>query len=210
MKLCSWLILSGVAAAFTACGGVPETEQAASGTAAEEHASEEGAVDGINELGTVEQAIGEATCGTGTPDRILSFTGSTIHLNVNPPYNNASCSQASLDGYKSTKATATFATSIRVTGIANQAACDAVTFKTLFFTRGSLVTSFNGGLHVFSSGGICTVTANYNFNPNNVGIRVVGNTVFIGASAPVAADNARFALQAVSAGTQKAIDITLF
>jgi hypothetical protein len=209
MKQCSWLILSGAVAAFTACGGVPDTEQRAGGTAAEEHASEDGALDGAPELGTVEQAIGEATCATGTVDRTFSFTGSVTITNINPPYNNASCSQASLDGYKSSKAKATFATFTKATGIANQTACNAVSYKTFFFSRGSLVTSFNGGTHRLGAGNTCTVTANYVFDPTKTGITISGDNVIIGASAPVAADNARFALQGLSAGAQQQLTVAL-
>jgi hypothetical protein len=217
MKQCSGLILSvslsGMLAAFTACGGVPDTEQGASGTVPEQQSDQGGGTNnddtlGAVELGTVEQAIGEATCGTGTPDRTISFSGSFVDVFINAPYNNASCSQASLNGFRSTKAKATVDTFIQVKA-ANKAECDAASFKSFFFSRGSLVTSSNG-VHAFT--GSCTVGATYVFDPTQTGIRVLANgNIVIGAAAPVAADNARFALQGLNgAKVQQKLTFTAF
>jgi len=212
-----YLLLAASLTLLAACGsdqgtGLQRDEDDSAGAEASDQADPsqfEGNAVAAGELGMVKQAIGEATCGTGTVDR--------VGARAVPPYNNPACSQAVLVGFKvsrpNTNAGLSIFTQITVSGTAAQktAACAAARLHAFFYKNGSLVVQFDGGPGVIQQSSNCVISANYSFDTRVTGIHRSGSNITIGGAAPVAADNARFAVQALNAaGAQQQITFEPF
>lgn len=163
----------------------------------------EGAADPASEpeLGTVEQAFGEGTCATATPTRNSALKGSGVSEILRAPYDNAACRQSLVVPVQvsgtATRITVDIAGSITVSGTVaqQQAQCAAARLRVQYFSKGQLVASFDKTGGRLNNG--CTVLGIFALNNAASGVSRSGDTVTIG-PAPVQADNARFAIQALN------------
>ena len=147
-------------------------------------------------VGIVEQAIGEATCGTQAiiPTSFimkLTGSGSLVTKDGTIPYGTAGCTNAQLVGMNVTKGTAD-AVILYNSPAPTVATCTTAKVDVFYYKNGVQVNHKTAFGTV--SGSRC-VRPTVSFSTAEVG-------------APPAAQNARFAIQAVLGATQKKVRIT--
>jgi hypothetical protein len=148
------------------------------------------------ELGTVEQALGEAACGTNAVNRAVNFTGRAVRFTINPPYGSATCTNAFLTGLSSStprKGTVSIIGQLNVA----QAQCSQARLKSDYYVNGATVVPQLSSAGVFRNGN-CLVSTTYRFNPAVTSTTVSGTTANIAGGTPALAANARFAAQALN------------
>lgn len=189
-------IVGSVCVLLAACGAPGEAFEE---ELSEETTSDEGAfLDEETELGTLEQHLDEASCGSAnTPvNRAVVFSGRNVRFAITPPYGGAACTNAFLTGLSSTQprnGTVSIIGQLRVPA----ANCPQARMRSHFLRNGAQVVQRLEDVGEFRNGR-CLVSVTYNFNTQRTINSVTGtDKAFLAGGTPALAANARFAAQAV-------------
>jgi hypothetical protein len=184
---------------LAACGasGESEHEAEASDLADESILAEEGQLaEEAAELGTLEQALGEAACGTNAVNRAVTFSGSTVRFGIAAPYGSTSCSNAFLTGISSSTPRNGTVSIIGQLNVA-KAKCPQAQLRSDYYVNGATVVSQLVSPGVFRNGS-CLVSTSYNYNTARTVNSVNGTRAFLAGGTPASSANARFAAQALN------------
>jgi len=137
--------------------------------------------------GDVEQAIGEAACGTNLPNEVLTFTGSQIVRSKSPSYGSASCTKAHIYGLRVPGGSHTARVNVTFSDSVTLAQCPNARVTAVYYDNGQSPRKRQSKtLAGVVSGGSCVLPV-VRFSPTEIGA--------------TSASQAQFAVQATLNGT---------
>lgn len=147
-------------------------------------------------FGELEQAIGEAACGTNAVNRAVSFSGSAVRFSINAPYGSSTCANAFLTGLSSSTPRNG---NVSIIGALNvpRADCARARMVSDYYVNGVRAVQQLVKTGEFRNGN-CLVSTSYSFSTNRTTTTVNGNRAFMAGGTPGAAANARFSAQALN------------
>jgi hypothetical protein len=91
---------------------------------------------GDESVDVVDQAIGEAACGTNAPNEVLTFLGSQIVRSKSPPYGSASCRNAHIYGLRVPGGTHTASANVSFSDSVTVAQCPNARVTAVYYDNG--------------------------------------------------------------------------